>query len=550
MKKLLALFLAAMMVFILLAACVSTEEPTPEPTPAAETNGEEVEEPVETPEQTEPEPIDPGEEPTEITIWFNGGNENNDDTLVVEAVNARLQELGLNITINPVWTGGWGMGEPAQIALNTADDSIDIFWAGSWGLNYFNNARIGNFIRLDDPENNLLERYGQAMLAEVEDVLWEAFTTDGPEGRGLYGIPGPKDYAAWFKLEVNVTRLEELGFDFDEIFDMNGANYQILFDPIIDEILEAAHEMYGTDFYPVMLEAGNWVQQLSNTDGDLTGLDTFMFPFDPNDPSQPARPEVTLQIENDDFLAVLERTRHFWEMGYVDPRLAIGDEAIDRGEELRNGNFIFSTSQYAYGHTATVQAERDGLDVRFVPLSRVPIVSTMSAAGSGFAVSVYSQNPEAAVQFMNAWYTDNQLTVLLTEGVEGVHWNANADGLIVPDQDARDAGPWGTWRFGMGNVFMLTPRDTDGAGYIEGFRAYNELGVGTAFAGFVFDNEPVAIQFAAMQSVVAEFRTSITVGALDLETAVPAYLEALRAAGADDVLAELNRQLDEFFASR
>ena len=548
MKKLLAIFLAAMMVFALLAACVSTDDTTPDPTPVPETNGEEPEEPTE-PEPPAPEPIDPGEEPTEITIWFNGGNEDNDDTLVVEAVNARLQELGLNITINPVWTGGWGMGDHAQMALNTADDSIDIFWAGSWGLNYFNNARIGNFVRLDDPENNLLERYGQAMLAEVEDVLWEAFTTDGPEGRGLYGIPGPKDYAAWFKLEVNVTRLEELGFDFDEIFDMDGPNYQILFNPIFDEILAAAKEMYGADFYPVMLEAGNWVQQFSNTDGDLTGLDVFMFPFDPNDPSQPARPEVTLQVENDDFLAVLERTHEFWERGYVDPRLAIGDDAIDRGEELREGNFIFSTGQYAYGHTATEQARRD-FDVRFVPLSRVPIVSTMSAAGSGFAVSVYSQNPEAAVQFMNAWYTDNQLTVLLTEGVEGVHWNADANGLIVPDQDARDAGPWATWRFGMGNVFMLTPRYTDGADYIDGFRAYNELGVGTAFAGFVFDNEPVAREFAAMRAVVDEFREHLTVGAMNPETAVPAYLEALRAVGADDVLAELNRQLDEFFASR
>ncbi|MCL2392987.1 MAG: DUF3502 domain-containing protein, partial [Oscillospiraceae bacterium] len=319
--------------------------------------------------------------------------------------------------------------------------------------------------------------------------------------------------------------------------------------PIFDEILAAAKEMYGADFYPVMLEAGNWVQQFSNTDGDLTGLDVFMFPFDPNDPSQPARPEVTLQVENDDFLAVLERTHEFWERGYVDPRLAIGDDAIDRGEELREGNFIFSTGQYAYGHTATEQARRD-FDVRFVPLSRVPIVSTMSAAGSGFAVSVYSQNPEAAVQFMNAWYTDNQLTVLLTEGVEGVHWNADANGLIVPDQDARDAGPWATWRFGMGNVFMLTPRYTDGADYIDGFRAYNELGVGTAFAGFVFDNEPVAREFAAMRAVVDEFREHLTVGAMNPETAVPAYLEALRAVGADDVLAELNRQLDEFFASR
>jgi len=42
----------------------------------------------------------------------------------------------------------------------------------------------------------------------------------------------------------------------------------------------------------------------------------------------------------------------------------------------------------------------------------------------------------------------------------------------------------------------------------------------------------------------------LTVGALDLETAVPDYLAALRAAGAEDVLAELNRQLDVFLSGR
>ena len=499
-----------------------------------------------TQEDDEPEPdvVDDGE-PTTVTIWFMGGNAENDDAAVIEAANARLQELGVNVAINPIWTGGWGMGEPAQTALDTGDTSVDIYFTASWGINYFNNARIGNFIRIDDPNNNLLERYGQDLKAAIPDVLWDAFVTEGPSGRGLYAVPGHKDYAALFTLDVNNTRLAELGFDFDEIFDMEGTNYQIIFDPVFEEIMQAAQDRWGENFFPLNLEAGNFVQHFSATDGDLTGLHAFMFPFDPNDPTQPENPEITLQIEDELFLRVLERVRHFWEMGFIDPRLAIPAEAGDViGGASRAGEYMFSTGQYAFGHTASAQAER-GIDSRFVPISR-PIVSTMSAAGSGFGISVYSQNQETAMKFLNAWYTDNELAVILTEGLEGIHWDFDDDGLIVVNPDRQ----YNTWRFGMGNIFVLTPRNTDGADYFTGFNAYNQAGIPTALLGFVFNSEPVAAEMAALTGVVEEFRPTITVGALDLETAVPAYLAALQANGIDRVLEELNNQVQEFLANR
>jgi len=531
-----------MMAAALFAGCANETTPTPvQPDPPPATGTEEAPPP--------PPPADPDAPTTEVTIWFMGGNAENNDADVVAAANARLAELGVPVTIKPVWTGGWGMGDPAQMALNTADASIDIFWTATWGLNYFNNARMGNFIRLDDPSNNLLERYGQAMLAEVDEALWTAFRADGPNGLGLYGVPGPKDSAAWFKMDVNNTRLADLGYEFDDIFTLTGSNHEIIFNPIFEEILQASKDKYGDNFFPLNIEQGNFAQHFSATDGDLTGLDIFMFPYDPMNPAQPAQPEVTLQIENELFVRVLEKVREFWNKGFIDPSLAIqGEEAgVIIGEAHTAGEYLFSTGQYAFGHQAAEQ-ERRGIECIFVPLSRVPLVSTMSAAGSGFGISVYSQNQEAAMQLLNAWYTDNTLAVILCYGVEGTHWNPDPAGLIVLDNDAREAIPYQTWRNGMGNVFMLTPQDNEGPDFIEGFRAYNELGVATAFAGFVFNSEPVEVQMAALSSAVDEFRPGLTVGAMDPATAVPAYLAALKSAGVDDVLAELNSQLHAFFA--
>ncbi|MCL2360567.1 MAG: DUF3502 domain-containing protein [Defluviitaleaceae bacterium] len=552
MKKFLLTVVCLALALAMFAACSRNgeEETAPDPTPEPE-HQETVDPPPDEPDDEDDGPqFD--EPPTTVSIWFMGGGVDNDDTLVVEAANARLAELGLNINIRPIWTGGWAMGEPAQMALDTMDTSVDIVWTGSWGLNYFNNARIGNYVRLDDPNNNLLERYGQDMMAAVPTALWDAFVTDGPLGFGVYGVPGYKDYAAWFKMDVNNTRLAELGFEFDEIFDMDGSNHEIIFEDVFVDILQASKDMWGDSFFPLNLEAGNFVQHFASTDGDLTGIHAFMFSFDPLNPANPVYPLVELQVENELFLRVLDRVRYFWERGFIDPRLAIAGEAGDIISQMhREGQYLFSTGQYAYGHTASMQAERE-IDVRYVPLSARPIISTMSAAGSGFAVSIYSQNPAAAVQFLNAWYTDNELAVILNEGIEGIHWQwyTDDDGNQLVQLIPEGRETYATWRFGMGNIFALTPRNTDGYGYFARFNAYNALGVGTPILGFNFDNTAVAMEHAALIAVVDEFRDVLTIGAVDPAVAVPQYLAALMANGAEAVLEEINRQLEEFLAAR
>ena len=483
---------------------------------------------------------------TTITIWFMGGSVA-DDSDVVEAANARLKELGVNVAINPIWTGGWAMNEPAQVSLDTGDTSVDIFWTGSWGLDFWVNARVGNFVRLDDPDNNLLAQYGQDMRNAVPQALWDAFTTDGPSGFGVYGIPGYKDYAQLYAWDVNNTRLAEMGFDFDSLFDANGVNYDVFFEPQFEAAMQTAKDTWGDTFFPLAIEPELIARALSNADFDLTGLNVFHFGFDPRNPAQPVDPIIGLNLENERYIRVLEKLHQFWNQGFIDPRMAIPGESSTVLVETRNaGEYLFSQRVYAYGHTAEASEER-GIDARFPPLS-APIVSSVSAAGSGFGISVYSQNQEAAMQFMNAWYTDTELAVILSEGVEGTHWNLDADGLIVLNDDNR--ANFSPWRNGMGNIFILTPRNTDGPGYFERFQAYNDAGIGTSLLGFTFDNSAVSTEMAALTGVVEQFNQSLTVGAIDPATAIPAYLEALKANGIDAVREELNAQLQAFYAAR
>ena len=496
-------------------------------------------------------------EPTTITIWFMGGNSENQDAEVIEAANARLRELGLNIAINPIWTGGWGMGSPAGTALNSGDTSIDIFWTASWGLNYFAHARAGNFVRLDDPNNNLMQRYGQEMYALVDDLLWDAFRTDGLLGFGLYGVPGPKDTVAWMKLAANRTRIEYLGFDFDEVFDMNGSNHEIFFEPIFAEIMQASIDAWGDDgFFPLNQNSHVATVFSQFEANDLTGANIFDWHINPMDPALPHEPFVNFRLENELFIRTLDRIHYFWNRGFIDPRMVVEPGDVITAAE-QTGRYLFAVQQYPYGHTAMFAARQQHDDVfSFVPLTRVPIMSTVSAAGSGFGISVFSPNQPEAMQLLNAMYTDNILATILSDGVEGIHWMpfiyVDSDGVehemieMIPEGTAT----YGTWRFGMGNAFILTPRTTDGPGFFERFKAFNESGTPVSTLGFMFDSSPVAVEMAAITAVVAEYHLPLIMGALDPAVAVPSFLERLKANGAEAIRDELNRQLQEFYAAR
>jgi len=479
------------------------------------------------------------EGPTRVSIYFLGASVSQDAD-VIAAANARLDQLGLNITINPVW-GDWGAGERMQNVLDTADTSVDIVFTCSWANNYVPNALRGNLARLDDPSNNLLEKYGKDVKAAVPQFLWDGFKVNAGNGPGIYAVPGYKDYAQLYTWDINNTRLAELGFDINS-FKWDGS---VIFDPRFEEALAAAKQKYGTSFYPLMPEKDNFIRMMTNNDGDMTGLTLIGFPFNPQNPALPRDISVGLIYEDSEIMRVLDKLHEFFQKGYIDPRVALRDDA-GPGGAIEAGFYLFNVRVYAHGFEAVASNER-GIDARFIPISK-PIVSTMPVQGSGFGISVYSKNQAAAMQFINAWYTDRELATIMCYGVEGTHYKKNYNGTITINTDTRAF--FQTWRNGMGNIFILPPQDVEGPAYFDEFRAYNDAGIGTNFLGFTFDPANVQNEMAALRNVRDEYISSISTGNVNPRTAVPVFIDRLNANGMKRVLDEINSQLRVFYAGR
>ena len=68
--------------------------------------------------------------------------------------------------------------------------------------------------------------------------------------------------------------------------------------------------------------------------------------------------------------------------------------------------------------------------------------------------------------------------------------------------------------------------------------------------GFAFDSSSVLTEKANVNAVISEYHVPISTGSVDLEEYIPKYREALINAGIEKILAEQQRQLDEFLRAK
>ena len=161
-KKVVSCMLAAAMVLSMTACGNSSAPAATETTPAETTTESTAAAETETGDTEEVAASDL--EPVTLKMYFHGSNVT-DDSAVMEAVNAYLQEK-LNVTLEPIW-GTWGdFDTNAVLALQGGDD-VDIYFTCSWSADEYNKfARDGYWVRLDDPENNLIEKYASELDIE------------------------------------------------------------------------------------------------------------------------------------------------------------------------------------------------------------------------------------------------------------------------------------------------------------------------------------------------------------------------------------------------
>lgn len=482
-------------------------------------------------------------EPVTLKMYFHGSNVT-DDSAVMEKVNEYLKDK-INVTLEPIW-GTWGDFDQNSVLSLQGGDDVDIYFTCSWSADEYNKfARDGYWVRLDDPDNNLIEKYGSDLWNTLPEVLTNGATINGANGYGVYAVPGYKDIATQNCWDVNMTRMKDLGYTDDDVQSLD------YYSDEFEEMLKKAKEAGGADFYPLLVEGAVLERMVDNSIivvGDSATGNFMSYYIDPTDVSKASSygNKILNKFATDEFKKFAERTYQFYQAGYIDPAMANANQANDvRTNKQLTGDYLIGTQSYALGYELQASQER-GIEVKMVPCTS-PYVDTTSSQGAMMAISTASKNPDRAMMFLNLLNTDPTLMTLLNYGVEGVHYDLTDDGLVKFTEKRNDYQPWTN---GMGNVTILPPTEAQGVGFWDTFKDYYGNAKEIPILGYAYDPTNCETQMGSCANVVAEYMLPLCTGAVNPDEKLPEFLDKLEKAGVNDVIDDANAQLDSFMAEK
>ena len=480
--------------------------------------------------------------PVEITMLFCGCNVT-DDAAVLEKLNAYLGDR-IGVALKPVW-GTWGnFNSLALNAVNTGSDEYDIMFTSSWNDNeYAPYAKKGAYVRLDDPEDNLLEKYGAELKAALPGLLFEGAATEGPDGeKGIYAVPGFKDFATMNAWDVNVTLLEKYGYTLDDVKNAGFYGWGDIFAKV-----KEGEEKDGKVFYPFIFEGAVVERFVTGTPivtGDANGLLSYY--MNTEDVSVPgAYGNVFLnKFATPEFEKFAKQMREYYLAGYIDPAIAIGETATDAWRNAQNAaNYLISSEVTSYGYEFTTSEQR-GVQVAYLLTTDAPFIDNTSVQGAMMAISANSAHPDECMKFLALLNTDPYVMTLLNYGVEGIHYNLNDAGEVEFTEARASYSPW---RNGVGNVTLLPPEKGQGADFQQRYAEFYAASKKLPTYGFTFDAKPVETEIAAVSNVKEAYALSLFTGAVDVDEKLPELLSKLDDAGMQKIVDEANAQLKVFF---
>jgi putative aldouronate transport system substrate-binding protein len=451
-----------------------------------------------------PAPTDKKLDPVELTWYYPENKANPDLKLVNDEVNKITKEkINATIKLQPIEFGTY---EQKLNTIVAASEPIDIIWTSSWLFMFDTNMKKGVFQPLDD----LLKTHGQKLFATMPQKFWDDATIDGK----IHAVPSFQISASRAGLVIQKRFVDKYKLDINSIKKIEDI------EPFLKQIKDGEPGIvpFGTTkgFYTAM----------------IYGIDTKV-PVYNDDPNHKVLPDVTKEMKENFALA------HSWyTKGYINQDAATLKNAADAYNKGTTAVWFDWTGKP--GSEVEFKAADGGNDVVLVPLAK-PVFTGASSTMN--AISRTSKNPERAMMFLELVNTDKQLYNTLVYGIEGKHYTKTTGDFIKINQDA---GYFTNTDWIFGNISNEYLPEGSPADKLAQTTKINDEAFVSPYNGFVFNSDPVKTEIANVKAVNDEYYAGLATGTLDPAKYLPIFEEKLKKAGSDVIVAEKQKQLDEW----
>lgn len=503
-RKILSLILAVAMVLTALAGCASGG------------SGKDASK-AESGAETDTPDIDLSKE-AELSLYLIGSSTAAYDK-AIEEMNKNLKE-DMNTTVKVSFIGWGDFGTKYPLILSSGE-AIDLVYASGW-TGFKTQAQKGAFMPLEE----LAPKYAPKSYAEMNEDWIEQATIDGH----MYGFPAEFYQYNCMGYIVRGDLMEK--YNMTEIKNMDDYGEYLANVVANDPELDPAGFMATSDGL------------METFAGEMGWYNLSQNPQTPfyTEFSSTENPQVFFLYDKPEMKDFFIKMKDWSDKGYwLKSALSNKDENL-----MLNGKA--ASRIHGLDTWKGMVMKHPEYNAKWFPAR--PYVFKTEAMQDGMAVPASAKNPERALMFLEKLRQEEKYYNYMTYGIEGETYEVLENGQLKP-LDMENYAPenfcsWGFKEFKFIKDVEGTPAE---------LKDYNamlaEKCEENVFIQFHFDSDPVKSEFAAVTNVYQQYAIPLAYGYVDDPVAgFDTLMEKMKAAGYEKVRDEMQKQLDEYMATR
>lgn len=439
------------------------------------------------------------------------------DLELVEAEMNKIAQAEINTTIDilPISIGAWAQ---QMNLMASSGEKLDLLY--EFGPGYPNDVAAGKILALDE----LLNKYGQGITKALGEKNLKAASINGK----TYGAPYYTAYGSQSVIVMRKDLVEKHNIDINSVKSLEDLG------PVFEKIKNNEPGIVPlASGLSTPLDHYRDYDRLGDRVGILTGFDNGL--------------KVENLFETESYKKNIDLMHQWFKAGYINKDAATSKTPVqDLVKSNKAFSYIYSDKPGQLG-SQMLQTGKELVSAKLLPYS----YSTTSDVLNGlWSIAAQSENPERAMMFLNLLYTNEKLANLFVWGIEGKHYVKVSETQVdYPDGVDKSNVKYGISDYMGGNTSIIYVFKTDAPDLRKQIIEFNQNVTKSKAFGFAYNSEPVKNEITAINAVIEQYKKALDTGTMDPTQKLAEFNIKLKAAGLDKVIAEKQKQLNEWAAA-